>query len=320
MLAVGVGNRAFDLVREGGELAAQGARLPDHPAGALQLFVAGLLGRGTEPREALEHQLLDIAPDAGRPEVVARPPGRRDRDPRGGEAGRERTVQGEPLERVVVAADGVEQPAQPARVGARVELADLPVVAGGEMRLIGVGVADARKDGDLALAMKLMQRRGRGMPLQPVVLAPGRPRPRRQLQGRAQPAVFVVVDRGEHRERVDAALEEDRDQDLALTARRLGDAVDERPRAQQARAVDAQGEAAGAEQERAPREPGPGRSRHSALDRGQPLAGLGERASRQLSPGELVAAALSVRCRAHEVWKSGLEAISIRNAFCRNAR
>ena len=293
--------------------------LTDDPAGAAESAVPRALGRHAHPREALEHQLLDLAPDARRPELVARSPGRGDGYPSGGEARCERAVERQSLKRVVVVTDDVEQPAEPPGVGARAELADLPVVARGEVGLVGVRVADAGEDGDLPLAVKLMERRRRRVPLQAGVLGPGRTGAGPEPELRPQPPVVVVVDRGEDREGVDAALEEDRDEDLALRAGRAGDPLDERLRPQHARSVDAERQRAAAEQQRAAGHAGSGRGRHPRLDRRQPAAGLGERAPGELGAGELPAAA-AVSGRAHDVWNSGLTAIRIRSAFWRRPR
>ena len=86
-----------------------------------------------------------------------------------------------------------------------------------------------RRAGQLtpAFAVQLVQRRGRGVPVQSRVLGPSRSRARIEPQRRPELPVLVVVDRGEDGEGVDPALEEDRDENLALAARRLGNAVDE---------------------------------------------------------------------------------------------
>ena len=80
-----------------------------------------------------------------RPERVLVGRGQRgDRHLRRGQRGLQLVVEREPLQRVVVRAVVVEVAAHPAARQARVGRADLPEVARGEVRLVGVRVADRR--------------------------------------------------------------------------------------------------------------------------------------------------------------------------------
>ena len=124
----------------------------DRPAPIVSLaFVRNGSAGSDEPAERadriLEQHARDV-PDVVRVEaVVGRVRQRRDRDAGRRERRHQRRVEREPLHRVVVVADHVEQPAEPAGRLARVERADLPEVARGEVRLVGVVVADRREDG-----------------------------------------------------------------------------------------------------------------------------------------------------------------------------
>ena len=91
---------------------------------------------------------------------------RRDRHLRGRERGQQRRVERQPLHRVRVVADHVEDPSEPARAELRVERADLPVVARGEVRLVGVRVADRREDGQLAPGRAASRTAQRRVPVQ----------------------------------------------------------------------------------------------------------------------------------------------------------
>ena len=71
----------------------------------------------------------------------------------------------QPLERVVRLAVDVEVAAEPAEAVLVVELADLPEVLRGEVRLVRVLVADSRHHGELALPVQLLQAGRRGVPL-----------------------------------------------------------------------------------------------------------------------------------------------------------
>ena len=106
-----------------------------------------------------------------RPEVVAVDRvDRRHRLLRGGDHRRERAVHREPLQRVFFVADEVEVAAHPAGAEADLELADLVVVARGEVRLVGVVVADRREGRDLALVVQGGEAGGARVPLQRRVL------------------------------------------------------------------------------------------------------------------------------------------------------
>ena len=239
-----------------------------------------MVGRNrAEPADRGDHPLGDLAPDAARPEVVAvRRVDGGDRHLRGRERGLQAPVEREALERVVLAADAVEVAAEPARREPLVCRADLPEVPRGEVRLVGVVVADAGHHAHLALAVQLGERRERRMPAQRRVLRECRAGALGQRQARPQLAVERVAGRREQRERIGAAVEEHRDEHLPL--RRCGsggrDALVEQLRPQRRAAVDGEGEADAAGDERPPVEPGACRHRHPRLDRRQPAAGLGE--------------------------------------------
>ena len=91
--------------------------------------------------------------------------------------------------------------------------------------------------------------------------------------------------RGEHRERVGPAREEDGDEDALGRGRlrsRGRDALLERLRPEAGRAVDRQRQPGRARDERAPGQAGAGRQRHARLDRRQAHAGLGGGAPQEL--------------------------------------
>ena len=129
-------------------------------------------------------------------------------------AGASVPVERQALQRVVVGAVLVEVAAEPADAAERVDLADLPVVARREVRLVGVAVADRRHDRDLARDVEVAQRRGARVPVQARVLGEhvGGVAARGQLEVRPQLRVAGVADRREHRQRVEPAGEEDRDE------------------------------------------------------------------------------------------------------------
>ena len=264
--------------------------------------------RGADPRGRVEHQRLDVAPHVARPEVVVPRLGHRgDRHAAGGERGRERAVEREPLQRVVHRADAVEVAAHPARGEPRVERADLVEVARDEVRLVRVLVADGRQHGDLALGVEAGERRGRRVPAQPPVLPERRAGAGREREPRPQPPVGGVLRRREEGDGVQAAREEDLHEHPPAGERRLRERGLGLERGQPPAAVDGEGEAGGAQQEAAPGEPGAGGRRHPGLDRGQPLARAGAR-----GVGEVAAVV------GHQlVCRSGEVAISIRSAFWR---
>ena len=260
-----------------------------------------------DPRGRVEHDRLDVAPHVTGPEVVVRRRvDRRDRDAPRRQRGRERVVQREALERVLGRPDAVEVATEPARRRLRVERADLVEVARHEVRLVRVVVADRGHHRHLALGVQRRQRPRRRMPAQPRVLAEHVARAGRERELGPQAPVRGVLGRGEDRDGVDPALEEDlhehRPGRAGLRERRLG-----LQRREPSRAVHGEREPRGAQQERAPRQPGPGRRGHPGLDRGQPRAG-----ARLRGPGEVAAGV------GHQlVWRSGEVAISIRSAFWR---
>ena len=236
-------------------------------AGDLRHRRLGARVRRADPRGRVEHQLVDLAPDVARPEVVAgRGVDRRHRHARRRQRRRQRQVQRQPLQRVVRRADAVEIAAEPAGPEPRIERADLVEVARHEVRLVGMLVADGRHHRHLALGVQRGDRRRRRMPAQPRVLAERRARARRQRELRPQPPVRRVLGRREERHRVDPALQEHLD-DHPLARRRLRDRLLGGERREPPGAVDRQCEPRRAQQERATREPGAGGGRHAGLDR-----------------------------------------------------
>ena len=131
VVALRVRNRAAEAVvavlRERRELAAQPVGL----RGRLRGLVQERIGAARAERcERLEHPVLDLAPDAGRPErVLVGRCQRGNRDPPGGQRRLQLVVEREPLKRVVHAPGTVEVAAHPAARQARVGRADLPEVA-----------------------------------------------------------------------------------------------------------------------------------------------------------------------------------------------
>ena len=148
---LGVGHRREELrlVGEREELAAEAVGLRRDLADRAQ----GRVGRVdlAEAAECLEHAISHRAPDAGGIEGVLVGPGdRRHRDAGGREGRLELPAQREALKRVVGGADLVEVAAHPAGAKLGVGRADLPVVPGREVGLVGMVVADRREGGHLA--------------------------------------------------------------------------------------------------------------------------------------------------------------------------
>ena len=204
----------------------------------------------------------------------------------------ERVREREPLERVVRRPGDVEVAPEPAGAEMRVGGAHLPVVARGEVRLVGVGVADRREHGQLALAVELGQRREGRVPAQARVLREGLAGVRGERELRAEARVLRVSGREEHRERVGPALEEDGDEDRAGgRALGAGDPFVEEPERELAGAVHGEGEPGGARQEGAAVEPAAGGGGHARLDHRKATTGLGDAAPEGGRAGELVAGA-----------------------------
>ena len=284
---VGVGHRR-GVALKGGEQLAQvvGLRRRATDLG----HVGGVRGEAPEAPEGVVHRLDHRVADAVRVHVVVGDVlDSRHRHRRGRDRWREGAVHGQALQRVVVRARAVDVAPEPAGPRADLQLPDLVEVAGGEVRLVGAGVADRREGRDLALGVQ-GRKRGRGrVPAHRGVLAEGRALARPQRQRRAQSRVLGVPGRGQHAHRVDAAVEEDRDQDAPVGGC-VGDPVVECGQRQLAGAVDRQRQSRAARDERAPREPGAGRDRHPVLDHRQALAGLGRRGAHQRRAGVVAAA------------------------------
>jgi hypothetical protein len=186
----------------------------------------------------------------------------------------------------------VQVAAEPADAAGRVDRADLPVVARGEVRLVGIAVADRRDHAQLPGGVEVAQRRRVRVPAQPGVLREGVRRVARQRERAAQRRVARVADGREQRQRVQAARAEDR-HEHALLAGRLGggDARLEGTRGERGAAEDGEREPARAGEEVAPREARAGGQRHAGLDRAQAAAGRGRAAAQELGAGEAGAAA-----------------------------
>ena len=198
-------------------------------------------------------------------------------------------------------ADLVEVAAHPAGPEVGVGRADLPVVARGEVRLVGMVVADRRQDGHLPLA-RGAARAARATDARRAGVSSVNAWPPESARLGRSLRVERVACRVEHRHPVGAARQEDRDEDRGRRGRPRRSRSPRR-RGPGARAVDGQREPDRAGDEAAPRHPRPGRERHAGLDRAQALAGDG-------AARELVAAAAR-----HAVWRSGETAISWRSAF-----
>src|SRR6476646_1820814 len=206
----------------------------------------------------------------------------------------------------------VEVAAHPTGRELRVGCSDLPEMARGEVRLVGVRVADRRHHRDLPLGMERGERLQLRMPVQASVLGEHGAGTFGQRKRRAQLLVVRVERRVENGERVGSAGKEDRNEHRL---RRAGggarDAVLEE--LQLAEPVYREREAEGAGDEAAPVEPGPGGSRHPRLDYRQSPSGLGRAAAEEGQARELVTVVAGVF--GHEVWRSGADASSWRSAF-----
>ena len=321
-LRVRDGARVAGLVvlgREREELLAQLGRLARARPSPAPAPASPFVGSVAERADRLEHPRLDLAPDVARPEaVLVGPVDRGDRHPRGRERRLEAPVEREPLERVVRRAGSVEVAAEPAGAELLARRPDLPEVPRGEVRLVGAGVADARDHGDLALAVQLCERGERGVPAEAAVLGERQPGGRRQRQARAQLPVERVAVREEHRERVGAAVEEDRDEHLLRAcgggARRSpprtrgGGTPSRRRRRARARPC-GRGSCAGRARFR--------RERHPGSIAGSPRpASAAARRRRSVREKSLQQRAMSP----YEVWRSGETAISWRSAFAVRTR
>ena len=159
------------------------------------------------------------------------------------------------------------------------------------MRLVGTRVADSGEDRDLALRVELGEPCERRVPTEPVVLGERQPGRRGQREARSESAVERVAAREEERERVRAAVEEDRDKHLLRAGSGgRGDPLLERAREERGAAVDRQREPGATGQEAPAIEARAGGERHPGLDRGQTLAGFGGRTPHQVGAGEVGAA------------------------------
>ena len=240
-----------------------------------------------------QHPRLGGAPDAARVvavvvDVVRRGHGHAARR----QLRRQAAVQRDPLDRDVGGADAIEVAPEPAGRAHGIGRADLPEVAGGEVRLVGRVVADRRSHGDAAAGVvpQLLEALRRRMPAQPRVGLERRAGARGQREARSQDGVARVARRREQAERVQAAVHEDRYEHLLL-AGRLGDGRLEGLRRQRsAGAVHRERQACGAQQHRAAREARAGGRRHAGLGQRQPGAGARDRSAQQVRTGEVIAA------------------------------
>ena len=284
-----------------------------------------LLERGVAVRSAgapsgadrVEHPRLDVAPDVARPEVVSvGAVDRGDRHLRGRQRRLQTPVEREALQRVVGRADAVEVAAEPAGAQLLARRADLPEVARGEVRLVRVGVADARASPTtLPSPCSVRERRpATGASAGGGPRANGTPADVGSAELRAELAVERVADRGEQRERVGAAVEEDGDEHLLRPGRR-------RPRRCPPRT-----RAAGAPRRRRPRARAPAVRAGSCAGRGRcrraAACPLRSRAARGRPRQRRAGGARCARSRCssgpsrpYEVWRSGETATSRRRAF-----
>ena len=184
------------------------------------------------------------------------------------------------------------------------------------MRLVGIRVADRGQDRELALAVQRVERRCRGMPAQAGVLREDEARVG-QCELRAQSPVLGVAVREEQRERIGAAVQEDRDEHGVGPAggERLGDALVEHL-------------AARARFRRRPRSRARPSGRGSSGGRGRSPPGAASRARSPGSPAPASATAFRSRdgtrelvaAVSHDVCKSGEMAIRWRSAFSISGR
>jgi hypothetical protein len=152
------------------------------------------------------------------------------------------------------------------------------------------------------------------MPRQPVVAVElGQP-VLAQCELWTELAVQRVADRGEQRHRVDAAVEEDRDDHRIRGSGGLRHAGLEHVEIEQLRsAVHRQGHPRPTHEERAAAQPRARGQRHAALHPGQPVAGLGGSVADEGRAREAVA----VPVRHQQVCMSGEVATRMRSAFWR---
>ena len=156
------------LADEAAELAAQLVGLL-HGAARLGEDRVGVGRRGRRAsRSRRSSSSPGDVPDVVRAEaVVGRARERRHRHAGGRERGEEGAVEREALHRVLLVADHVEQPAEPAGARLRVERADLPEVARREVGLVGMGVADRREDRQPPACVEPCEGLQRRVPVQP---------------------------------------------------------------------------------------------------------------------------------------------------------
>ncbi|UUY03495.1 hypothetical protein LRS13_22955 [Svornostia abyssi] len=132
------------------------------------------------------------------------------------------------------------------------------------------------------------------MPHQAVVFGEPRARVPGQRELGAAGPVERVADGGEHGQPVDAAFEEDVDDDrLRPAVRRVGDAGLQRVEpTQPAGGVHREPEPRGPQEEAPPVHPRARGERHAGLDRGQPATRLGRRGVQQFTALEVLAGAV----------------------------
>ena len=156
------------LADEAAELAAEVVGLLDRAA-RLREDRVGIGRERAERADRVLEQLAGDVPDVVRAEaVVGRARERRDRNAGGRERREQGAVEREALHRVLVVADHVEQPAEPAGARLRIERADLPEVPRGEVRLVGMRVADRREDRQPPARVEAGERLQRRVPVEPL--------------------------------------------------------------------------------------------------------------------------------------------------------
>ncbi len=155
------------LVPERGERPAHDADLGGRLGDLGDRRIAGVTLGVAQPGGRIKRVVEDVPPDALEPQrEVLRLLDRGHRIARGGERRVHRPVHRQSLEGIRRAADEVEVAAEPTGDEAGLGRAHLPVMTGGEVRQVRVGVTDAREHGHLARVVELAERRRRRMPLQ----------------------------------------------------------------------------------------------------------------------------------------------------------
>ena len=233
-------------------------------------------------------------------------------------AGDSHPVEREALQRIVHRPDHVEEAAHPAGAALDRELAHLPVMTGGEVRLVGVVVADRREDRDLPLpraacAASSPSDASAGWSSSPNSSPSSGSS--RSVGRHWRYLLSLTGARIESESAPPSRKTETSTRWSTAEAWALAIPASSSEKPTRRGAVHREHRGAGAQQERAAVEPGSGRKRHPRLDGGQALPGLGGRLADERGSGVLSAVA------GHQLacW-SGEVATSARSAFWRSAR